>query len=38
VPLICTIPVILVFGRRIGGARRPVPLPAPQPAAGENRW
>jgi hypothetical protein len=31
VPLLCTIPVVLVFGRRIGGARRPVPVPAPQP-------
>jgi hypothetical protein len=30
VPLICTIPVILVFGRRIRGPRRPVPVPAPR--------
>jgi hypothetical protein len=39
VPLLCTIPVVLVFGRRIGGARRPVPVPAPQPTAtSETRW
>ena len=40
VPLVCTIPVILVFGRRIGAARRPVPAPAaPAPAVtGESRW
>jgi len=38
VPLLCTIPVIVVFGRRIGGPRRPLPTPPPQPAAGENRW
>jgi hypothetical protein len=39
VPLICTIPVIGVFGRRISGPRRPLPRPAPQPAVtGESRW
>src|SRR6266508_3718034 len=40
VPLVCTIPVILVVGRRIGAARRPVPAPAaPAPAVtGESRW
>src|SRR6266536_3115850 len=39
VPLICTVPVILVFGRRIGGPRRPLPTPPPQPAVtGKSRW
>jgi Acyltransferase family len=39
VPLLCTVPVILLFGRRPGGPRRPLALPSSQPAtASENRW
>jgi hypothetical protein len=40
VPLACTIPVILLFGRQWIGARRQVAASAPQPAAAmaESRW
>jgi hypothetical protein len=41
VPLVCTIPVILLFGRQ--WTRRPAPAPTPAPAepqatAAESRW
>jgi len=39
VPLICTIPVIVVFGTRIRGPGRPVTVPASKPAVtGQSRW
>jgi peptidoglycan/LPS O-acetylase OafA/YrhL len=42
VPLVCTIPVILLFGRQWTAARRQVAPPAPPPAAAqtttESRW
>ncbi len=39
VPLLCTIPVIVVFGRRIRGPGRPVTVPASKPAvSAQSRW
>src|SRR6266511_2160008 len=39
VPLLCTIPVIVVFGRRIRRPGRPVTVPASKPAvSAQSRW
>jgi hypothetical protein len=39
VPLLCTIPVIVVLGRRMRGPGRPVTVPASKPAvSAQSRW